>query len=162
MWLPQVFLATLCVIFGVFAYRIPLKMFVIPSIGEGLAFAGIWDVNLATALLFAGIIIGIIIYLLGTVGQTKEAEVFVGGETLAEHPQMRVSGTSFYNTIQDIGFLGNIYRKALKRVFDPYELGSKITFGFTRILRYLHNGILSSYLAWCLLGMGILFYILLR
>ena len=46
--------------------------------------------------------------------------------------------------------------------FDVYDIGSKIAFAFTGILRFIHNGILSSYLSWCLLGMGILFYILLR
>ncbi len=161
-WIPTVILATLCVIFGVFAYRIPLKMFIFPSIGRDVAFSGIWNASLATALLFAGIIIGIIIYLLGRIAETKETEIFVGGETLAEHPQMRVSGTAFYNTIQDIGFLGKIYNLAKDKAFDIYEIGSKITFGFNKILRFIHNGVLPTYLAWCLLGMGILFYILLR
>ncbi len=75
---------------------------------------------------------------------------------------MRVSGTEFYNTIQDIGFLGKIYKLAKNKAFDIYDIGTKITFAFTRILRYIHNGVLPTYLAWCLLGMGILFYILLR
>ena len=162
MWVPSVILAALCVIFGVFAYRIPLKIFIFPSIGQDVAFSGIWNANLATALLFAGIIVGIIIYLLGRIGETKEAEIFIGGEILKEHPQMRVSGTEFYNTIQDIGFLGKIYKLAKNKAFDIYDIGTKITFAFTRILRYIHNGVLPTYLAWCLLGMGILFYILLR
>ncbi len=162
MWIPQIFLAALCIIFGVFAYRIPLKIFIVPSIAGEVAFSGIWNANLATALLLTGIIGGIIIYLLGTVTDSRETEAFVGGEMLNEHPDMRVSGTAFYNTIQDIAPLGSIYRKAKAGIFDPYVVGSKITFGFTRILRYIHNGVLSTYLAWCLLGMGILFYILLR
>lgn len=162
MWLPQLFLAALCVIFGVFAYRVPLKMFIVPSVGQEVTFSGVWNANLATALLLAGIIVGIIIYLLGTITQKRETEVFVGGELLKEHPDMRVSGTSFYNTIQDIAVLGNIYKKTKRRVFDPYEIGRKITFGFTGILRYIHNGVLSTYLSWCLLGMAVLFYILLR
>ena len=162
MWIPQVFLAALCVIFGVFAYRIPLKLFIFPSLGQDVVFSGIWNANLATALLLAGIIIGIVIYLLGTISAARETEVFVGGELLKEHPDMRVSGTGFYDTIQDIGILRGIYRKAKRGVFDPYEIGRKITFAFTGILRYIHNGVLSTYLAWCLLGMGILFYVLLR
>lgn len=162
MWIPQVFLATLCIIFGVFAYRIPLKMFIFPSVGQGVAFSGIWNPNLATALILGGIIVGIIIYLLGTIRQAKEAEIFVGGEILEEHPDMRISGTEFYNTVQDIGVLGGIYRLAERKAFDVYEVGTKITFGFNKVLSYIHNGILSTYMAWCLLGMGILFYILLR
>ena len=162
MLIPSVFLALLCIIFGVFAYRIPLKLFIFPSLSQKVVFSGIWNANLATALLLAGIIVGIVIYLLGRVAETRETEVFVGGELLKEHPDMRVSGTGFYDTIQDIGILRGIYRKAKRGVFDPYEIGRKITFAFTGILRYIHNGVLSTYLAWCLLGMGILFYVLLR
>ncbi|MBU4141120.1 MAG: hypothetical protein KKA80_04430, partial [Candidatus Omnitrophica bacterium] len=162
MLIPSVFLALLCIIFGVFAYRIPLKLFIFPSLSQKVVFSGIWNANLATALLLAGIIVGIVIYLLGRVAETRETEVFVGGELLKEHPDMRVSGTGFYDTIQDIGILRGIYRKAKRGVFDPYEIGRKITFAFTGILHYIHNGVLSTYLAWCLLGMGILFYVLLR
>ena len=165
MWIPQVFLATLCVIFGVFAFRIPLKIFIFPSLGIDPAFSGfsgMWNPSLATLLILVGIAVGIVIYLLGSVAKTRETEIFVGGEVLKEHPDMRISGTEFYNTIQEIGPLGNIYRLAEKKAFDLYEVGSKITFSFNRLLRYLHNGVLPSYLTWCLLGMIILFYILLR
>lgn len=162
MCIPQVFLASLCVIFGVFAYRIPLRMFIFPSLGMDVVFSGIWNADLATALILAGIIVGSIIYLLGTITQAKEAEIFVGGEILKEHPDMRISGTEFYNTIRDIGVLGGIYRLAERKAFDLYDVGTKITLGFSKVLSYIHNGILPTYLAWCLLGMGILFYILLR
>jgi len=162
MWIPQAFLALLCVIFGVFAYRLPLKMFISPSIGQDVAYLGIWNTNLATALLLTGIIIGIIIYLFGKISEAREAEIFVGGETLKEEPQMRISGTGFYNTIQDLGILKNIYALAKNKVFDLYSVCRRITFGFNHILRYIHNGILPTYLAWCLLGMGVLFWILLR
>jgi NADH:ubiquinone oxidoreductase subunit 5 (subunit L)/multisubunit Na+/H+ antiporter MnhA subunit len=160
MWIPTVTLATLCVIFGVFAYSIPLKMFIIPSIGESVAFLGTWFAGLATILILIGIVIGFIIYFLGTVVKTRETKAFVGGEVLEENPQMRVSGLEFYNTIQELGVLKTIYRLALKKTFDIYEVGAKLTFGLNKVLRYLHNGILPTYLAWCLLGMGIMFYIL--
>ncbi|MBL7084636.1 MAG: hypothetical protein ISS43_00820 [Candidatus Omnitrophica bacterium] len=162
MLIPQVFLAALCVIFGVFAYRIPLKMFIFPSVGAAVTFSGIWNADLATALILTGVIIGIIVYLLGTVSKTKETEIFVGGEIIKEHPDMRISGTEFYNTVQDIAVLRGIYRLAKNKVFDLYEIGSKITLGFSRVLRYIHNGVLSTYLAWCLLGMGTILYILLK
>lgn len=162
MWIPQVFLAILCVIFGVFAYRIPLKMFIFPSLGEKIEFSGIWNANLATILIIVGVVVGIIIYLLGTIRKTRETEAFIGGEILEKQPNMRVSGTEFYNTIKDITPLGFIYGLAERKVFDIYDIGSIITFRFNKILRYLHNGVLPTYLAWCFLGMIILFYILLR
>ncbi len=162
MWIPQCFLAILCIVFGVFALTVPLKMFVFPSLGGGVGFTGVWDAGLATVLIVIGIIIGMVIYLLGKATKTRETESFVGGEFLEKHPDMRVSGIDFYHTIQEFGFLKAIYKLAKKKVFDVYEVGSKITFGFNKVLRFIHNGILPTYMAWCLLGMAIIFYILLR
>ncbi len=99
---------------------------------------------------------------MGTIRKTRETEAFIGGEILEEQLNMRVSGSEFYNTIKDITPLNTIYRLAERKVFDIYDIGTKITFGFNKILSYLHNGILLTYLAWCFLGMMILFYILLR
>jgi len=162
MWLPPVILSVLCIIFGVFAYRIPLKIFIFPSLGQEATFTGFWNADLAMALILTGVIVGIVIYLLGTTSEAKEAEIFIGGETVEDHPELRVSGTEFYNTIEEIGILKSFYRLAKLKAFDIYDVGREICFGFMRILRYIHNGVLPTYLAWCLLGMGVLFYIFLR
>ena len=162
MWIPAVILAALCILFGVFAYRIPLKMFILPSLKQEVVFSGIWFSGLATILILVGIALGFAIYLLGRGVKTRKTDIFVGGEILKDEPDMRVSGAEFYNTIQDIGVLGALYRLAKRKAFDLYEIGSKITFAFTRILRYIHNGVLLTYLAWCLLGAVILFYVLLK
>jgi NADH:ubiquinone oxidoreductase subunit 5 (subunit L)/multisubunit Na+/H+ antiporter MnhA subunit len=161
MLIPTVVLAALCVVFGVFAYSVPLKMFILPCI-EGVVFSGVWQAGLATVLILLGIVVGFGIYLLGSAFKAREAEIFTGGEIMADVPGMRVSGTEFYNTIQDIGVLKFIYRLAQEKVFDIYEVGTKWTFGFNKMLRYLHNGVLSTYISWCLLGMLILFWILLK
>jgi hypothetical protein len=137
-------------------------MFIFPSLEGKVEFFGIWNASLATILIIVGIIVGVIIYFLGTITKTRETEAFIGGEILEKQPNMRVSGTEFYNTIKDIAPLDAIYKLAERKVFDIYHLGSIITFGFNKILSYLHNGILLTYLSWCLLGMIMLFYILLR
>jgi formate hydrogenlyase subunit 3/multisubunit Na+/H+ antiporter MnhD subunit len=162
MWITSVVLAALCVVFGVFAYRIPLKMFIFPSMGGEVAFSGIWDSGLVTALMILAIGVGFVIYFIGSAAKTRTAEPFIGGEILAKQPDMRLSGVDFYDTIRDIGVLRAIYALAEKKVFDIYEVGVKFTLGFNSMLRYIHNGILLTYLAWCLLGTGVLFYILLR
>lgn len=162
MLMPVVTLATLCVLFGVFAYSIPLKLFIFPSLGEWVPFSGIWNAGLATLLIIAGVVIGGIIYLISTAVKTRDADPFIGGEDLKANPDIRVSGTEFYNTIHDIGPLKRIYWMAEKKFFDIYEVGTKMTFKFNKMLSYIHNGVLSSYLAWCLLGMAILFYVLLK
>ena len=161
MQVPILTLAILCILFGVFAARIPLKMFIGPSIGETIVFYGTWSTGLATLLILAGIVFGIIIYFLGTAIKTRETEAFVGGEELKVHPRMRVSGTEFYNTIKELGFLRAIYKKAEEGFFDIYEQGKKFIFSSSAIFQYLHNGVLPTYLVWCLLGMLGLFYIIL-
>jgi formate hydrogenlyase subunit 3/multisubunit Na+/H+ antiporter MnhD subunit len=162
MWIPTVTLAALCILFGVFAYAVPLKRFILPAVEGKVAFSGVWGPSFATMLLLVGIVIGFIIYLLGLALKTRTTEIFVGGELLKDQPDMRVSGTEFYNTVKDIGILSALYGMAEKKVFDIYEVGRKVTRGFTGALRYIHNGILPTYLAWCLLGMAVLFYILLK
>jgi len=162
MWIPSVVLALLCIIFGVFAYKIPLGVFIFPSLRGEVAFSGAWEPGLATSLMIIGIAVGCAIYLLGTIMKAKESEGFVGGESLESHPEMRVSGVEFYNTIKDIGILKAFYALAEKKVFDIYVVIKNITNVLTSILRFMHNGVLSSYLAWCLMGMIVLFYILLR
>ena len=75
---------------------------------------------------------------------------------------MRVSGTEFYRTIQEMAVLKPLYHLAERKVFDLYEAGTKAVLWCYGIFRYLHHGVLPTYLAWCLLGMLILFYILLK
>ena len=163
MWIPTVTLATLCVIFGVFAYRVPIRLFIAPSVKGAIAYTGIWGANLATLLILAGIVIGGIIYMLGNIAKTQRAtDAFVGGEALDEHPSMRASGVEFYNTIKDVPILNRVYQLALNRVFDIYEQLKNFCLAFTKILRFIHTGILTTYLIWMLLGALILFFVLMR
>jgi len=161
MLIPTVVLAGLCVVFGVFARELPLKIFIIPSLKQAVAFFGIWNASLSTVLIVIGILAGCLIYFLGLAAKSRRTDSFVGGEDLKDFPDMRLSGTEFYSTIEELGILKYIYRLAERKAFDIYEVGAKIVFGFNQWLRYLHHGVLPTYLAWCLLGMGILFYILL-
>ena len=160
MWLPMVILAVLSIIFGIFAFGIPLKQFIIPAVGSGVTYFGLWQPGLATILILIGLAVGILIYFAGTIKKARIAEPFIGGETLPV--EERPSGTEFYNTIVDIPIFGIMYRKAKEGLFDIYELGRKLTSGFTGALQYLHNGVLPTYLAWCIIGMLVLFIALLR
>lgn len=159
---PIVILAILCVLFGVFAYSVPFKMFIVPSINENIVVHGAWGARLAAIFIAVGALVGFIIYLFGSIGKARQSGIFIGGEMPGKYPEMRLSGTEFYETIQDIGILKFFYFLAKKKLFDLYEVVSKIALGVTRILRYIHNGILPTYLSWCVLGMLVLFYILLK
>jgi len=162
MIIPSVLLALLCVVFGIWAYAVPLRQLIFPILGQELLFPGMWQPTLATVLILVGIGFGVLVYVVGHLAKTmRQTDVFIGGETLDAVPGMRVSGGAFYNTIQELPVLRSIFLLAEGKNFDPYEIGSKMTFGMSRFLGGLHSGILSTYLAWCLLGMGILFFVVL-
>ena len=162
MLVPMGVLASLCVFFGVFAYAWPLSQYIFPSLKEGVVFQGMWSVGLATGLILTGLIVGGLIFLVGSRMKTRRTEAFVGGEDLRKNPEMRLSGTAFYLTIENIGVLKLVYRLAKEKVFDIYEVAIKVVMFFNRVSKYLHNGILSSYLAWCLLGMIFFFWIFIK
>lgn len=157
---PLAVLAALCIIFGVFAYQIPLKFFIYPSVGEASVFLGFWSPTLTTWLIIIGIIIGFFIYLAGNIKGIREDQSYIGGEI--SEPQMAISGVDFYQTISEMGIFKVIYKKAEEKVFDIYDQGKKFTFFITDRVRRLHSGLLPAYLAWCLVGMIVLFFILVK
>ncbi len=160
MWIPAGVLAFLCLLFG-FSNSIPLQKWIFPSMGYEVAMPGIWNSGLAVIFLLGSIFIGFVIYLAGSVAKIRETEVFVGGEKLETIPEMRMSGTDFYRTIQDLPGLKETFALAENKQFDPYDVGVRVVSRLTKILRNLHNGILPTYLAWVLLGAAVLMLFLL-
>ncbi len=158
MWFPMAVLAGLCVIFGVFAYKVPLKNLILPAV-PGVSFLGFWSPGLATLLIIIGIVLGVIIYWLGRIKGLRTDTAYVGGEIIPQ--DSRVTGVDFYDTIRDLATLKAIYRKSEKKLFDIYDQGTRFVFFFIRGLRKIHSGVLSTYLFWSLFGMLILFIIML-
>ncbi len=159
MWLPCVILAIICVIFGVFAYQIPLKYFIFPAVKD-VTFIGTWYAGLSTLLIIIGLLLGLLIFKLkGLKPALRNDTAFVGGETM-DLEQNKVTGTEFYNTIKELGLLRAIYKRAEAGFFDIYEQGKNLVFSIGGIFQYLHNGVLPTYLAWYLLGILGLFYFL--
>ncbi|MFC1753178.1 NADH-quinone oxidoreductase subunit L [Thermoproteota archaeon] len=151
-------LAVLCVVFGIFAYQIPIRLFIAPSMQTGISYSGAWDASMATTLIVVGLVIGFVLYLLGTL-KSREAIPFIGGEVLDKDADMRTSGVDFYTTVSDISILKKIYGLAEKKYFDLYEMLKKI-FGYaTEMLRAVHTGVLLTYMMWVLVGFAILLYI---
>lgn len=146
-------LAAFCVIFGIFAYSTILP-FIQKSIGN-FKLTGFWQPGFATALAGLSLIIGIIIFMIAK-KKVKLSPSFSGGEELAVNA---VKIEDFYESIREMTIFKTIFNLAEKKVFDLYEVCKGGAFLFVRFLRYLHNGVLSSYLAWCLLGMMGLFYV---
>ncbi len=157
---PVVTLALICFVFGVFAFMIPLPLFIIPSLKIPITYLGMWHPVVAITLIVIGIILGLLIYYLFRPRSFRTVESFVGGE----EPDIfeRVSGTEFYDTVKDIKWLNYIYRKEEDKRFDIYDRGTEGTLFFTKILRWLHNGVLPTYMVWCLIGMLFLFLMIIR
>ncbi len=168
MTIPMVVLAILCVVFGVFAFAIPLRGFIAPAI-DSVAFLAVpdtgqwlgwWSPGLATLFIAVGIVIGLIIYLAGRLKAVKTSSMYIGGEILPD--EVRVTGTDFYNTVSDMGFIHGVYKAAEKRAFDTYDIGRRFSFYFIKGFRAIHSGILPEYLTWVLAGVLVLLVILLR
>ncbi len=158
MWVPMLILAVLCVVFGVFAVQLPLKYYILPSVGR-VDFIGTWTSGLATVLILVGIVVGLIILWIGNLKKNARVDSsYVGGEPYSQ--ASRPSGTEFYNTVHDMGIFKFMYKKATAGWFDIYEVGRKFTFGLSKVFQYLHNGVLPTYLVWCLLGMIVFFIFL--
>ena len=159
MWLPPALLAGICILFGIFAFQIPLRLFISPIL-SGQSFIGFWSPGLATALIIVGLILGLIVFKLSKLKLSFRQDLpFIGGETSVLE-ESRVSGTEFYNTVKEINILSKIYKLAEAKFFDIYDQGQRGVFWVTGLLRNLHNGILPTYLVWCLLGMIVMFFVL--
>ncbi len=158
MWAPMAALALICVVFGIFAYPIPLARFIVPSVPD-VSYSGIWSPVLATGLILMGLLLGVLIYWFGRTSNVTVKQPYIGGESL-EEGQVKVSGAEFYDTIRQWGKLDAVYKAAEKKMFDIYELGSSLFFFAYRFFSWLHNGYLDTYLAWMLLGAAALIYFL--
>lgn len=161
MWLPPFILALICVIFGIFACQIPLRYFILPAV-NGVEFIGTWYAGLSTLLIMAGLFAGILIFKAKNLKPALRQDTSYTGAETEDLPQTRIAGTEFYNTIREFGILERIYKQAEAGLFDIYEQGRNIVFGAGKFFQHLHNGVLPTYLAWTLLGMLGLFFVLLR
>jgi NADH:ubiquinone oxidoreductase subunit 5 (subunit L)/multisubunit Na+/H+ antiporter MnhA subunit len=158
MWLPTLILAALCLVFGVFAARLPIKYYLVPYLGT-IPLYGFFAPQWALILLVTGLLCGVVFYLIANLKTLRIAPVFTGGEELSPE-ETKVSATHFYDPIKNLPLLKGIYREAEENRFDLYEQGSKATFWFSDILKSIHQGFLHTYLAWCLIGLVILMVLL--
>jgi formate hydrogenlyase subunit 3/multisubunit Na+/H+ antiporter MnhD subunit len=160
MWLPALVLALLCVLFGVFAFELPLRYLIFPIVGR-IPLYGIWDPGTATGLILIGLLLGLLFYWLGGVKKVTTKPAFIGGEILPE-AAVKVSGVDFYDTVKGIKPLAWAYKLAARKWFDIYVVGANLVFTLSILLRALVNGALSTYLAWLFVGAMFVAYFLLR
>ena len=160
---PMIVLAALCVFFGIF-YNVPLNNFIYPALGlqpDAVAI-GIWDSGLATILIAAGILLGLLILTVARIAaKTRTVPTWTCGEVLPNE-QMIIPGTHFYKTISSMGGLRQMYDSQEKGWFDLYDQTGRLGLAFTGFLRWLHCGILPMYLTWVTLGLLIILFVVCR
>lgn len=183
---PTLILALLCIIFGIFAEQIPLVRFIYPSLPFlKIEKIGFWSPELTTIFMILGVVIGLIIFLVGTGLKPKKSKVFVGGEVL-DTEQARITGPNFYSAVHNIDILEKTYKFGEEGAFDFYNYLRGIFGGFSVIFRDvinqffvklyngiggiisslghifsgIHTGELSGYLGWIFLGLIVILLLL--
>ena len=158
--IPMAVLAALCVIFGIFYYNVPLKMFIYPALDiVEEPVLSTWGAGLATVLIVVGIFIGVLIWLIGRLSnKIRIVPTWTCGET-QQNDQMIIPGTHFYKTVVQMDGLKQLYSGQEKGYFDTYDQGGRVGLSLTAFLRWLHSGILPMYLTWITLGLLVVLFV---
>lgn len=185
MVMPTLILALACIVFGVFAQVLPIRYLILPGLGFEIGEIGFWSPTLATFLIIVGIILGVIVYFLGTAMKPRRARVFVGGELLDEEAA-RITGPNFYSSMESVDMLKKTYDFGEGGAFDFYNylraaangiavlardvfnrvitslfnIVGKIMEAVGRLTSFLHTGELYNYVGWIFLG-GIIILLIL-
>ena len=158
---PQLLANLLDLVFGIFAYSIPVRSLLLPALPAEFqaSFAeATWQPGLAAILLCAALLGGGLIYILGTVATVREDDVFVGGEGGVPAGAFHFSGLEFYKTVSRLPALETLYRHARGGWYDIYELGRRFVAWVALPMQASHSGVLLTYVAWCVLGLVVLLW----
>jgi len=180
---PLLILAGLCAVLGIF-HRGFLKMFIAPWSSEVIYTVGRWDSLTVFVFIIAGLLLGLILWIMYKGKTVRQDSLFVGGEEASVEPSF--PGTEFYRGIEEMPVIKRMYRLMRIEAFDIYNVASAllkiisyilfilvdrpiyyltslvgyITLGLSWVFRRLHTGVLDWYLVWSLAGLLILFFIL--
>jgi hypothetical protein len=140
---------------------VPLKLFIYPALNiePGTAIFGIWESGLATILIILGIGIGLLILLVGLLSKkVRTVPTWTCGE-VQTNEAMTIPGTHFYKTVSSMGGLKQLYTGQEKGYFDLYNQSGRLGLALTELLRWLHSGVLPTYLTWVTLGLLVILFI---
>ncbi|MBN2185679.1 MAG: hypothetical protein JW746_10155 [Candidatus Krumholzibacteriota bacterium] len=172
MQLPMIFLSILCVVFGVFA-RYPLEKIIgilsrsnVGIDGYSVVIAkngGFWNPTLATGLMILGILLGLLIYAFSGIKKKLrfDENPWVGGNIMDDE-EIAIPGTHFYKTVTDDlnPLLSGGLRDGDRGDYDIFNIFGRLGDQVVQFLRMMHDGILSTYLSWAVIGLGVLAFIL--
>jgi formate hydrogenlyase subunit 3/multisubunit Na+/H+ antiporter MnhD subunit len=171
---PISVLAIFCLFFGILPgfslnyFFLPMEFDILAKFSPSNIFSALsftntfWNPHLATVALIIGLVIGVVLYFIGKVFDYRIERVFTGGERL-DIEERRFPGTGLYLTIFELPFIGTYLKDSDRDAYDLYNV-IKIT-GWKAIvekLKNLHDGVLSTYLSWCIIGLMIIMSILMR
>lgn len=163
---PPLVLASLCIAFGVAAIW-PLREMIVPAVvslempldslmlNDGriqVESLGLWSPAPATILILLGVFGGLLFYLVGRVGQARETNIFVGGETTLRPESLKMAASGFYRTVEELPGIGRALQDGAQGAMDVYQLGGRYGGGIVSVLKAQHTGVLSMYVSWCLAG----------
>ncbi len=171
MLLPIVMLAVSCIVFGVFANAVPLDLLIYPAVSAELS--GVWWSGQATLLILIAVACGGVLYAVTIfAGRLRRCETYIGGERLKDvylsgedtgpNRHVEVTGVDFYDAVEKLPGLRQLYRLARRKAFDIYDLGAKATTYLVGLLRAAHTGALPLYVAWVLVGVLIVVFAVMR
>ena len=174
---PMVILAVACVVLGLLPGSVIDSMIAPAAGGEGVGGAvvtgtsgvsvvdvGYWMPARSTGLIVLGFLGGVALLWLATRGaKIRVVRPFLGGEVpVAGDDRFRLPGTHLYRTIGKLPILGPLLAHGQDGAMDLYYWSGKHGHTFVEVLRSAHTGLVSLYVAWCLLGLTVtLIYLLL-
>jgi formate hydrogenlyase subunit 3/multisubunit Na+/H+ antiporter MnhD subunit len=158
-WIATGLLAILCIGFGLFAKAGPIRHWIAPILSEnGMALdiqTGLYGPKTILLLMAVGFVLGLVVFLL--VRKTREDDVYLGGMDAEE--RFRVTGVDFYREIRNMTPFRGLYANAEKGHYDPYETGTRWTFGLSGWLQKAHSGELHLYLLYIVIGLVVLLFL---
>jgi hypothetical protein len=123
---------------------------------------GFWSPGAATALIVVGLTLGLLIYAFSSIRAYRiDENVWIGGNIM-DNDEIRYPGTQFYRTVtEDLGpGIKTLFKDGERGAMDGYNFFGQLGDSLVQVLRMLHNGNLSTYLSWIVIGLGVLAFML--
>jgi len=165
---PMIVLATGCVVLGLWPDLITGKVLApavsgaipdapgaIASTGGMLSVegGGAWAPAVALVLILIGLAGGLVLLGIFAFKNIRVVRPFISGEII-EDDRVRVPGTGFYETIKRSPGLGPLLEHGERGAMDLYAWCGRYGGGVVQWLRNQHTGLISLYVAWCMIGLA--------
>ncbi|MBN1996913.1 hypothetical protein JW935_05125 [candidate division KSB1 bacterium] len=152
-WIATGILAVSCLVLGLFAVQLIFRPFMVGMITKFntdtlTSLSDMYSPTLVILLMLVSFGIGLVVYLLTR--KVRYDDNYLGGMPALE--KFRVVGTEFYNEIRNMSPLRSLYNAAEEKWCDIYELASKFTVSFSKLLQKAHPGQLQLYLLYIVIG----------